>query len=278
MMLIMQTSLWVVLLFLLVLLQDLVINHLYLQEEPPIVSAAGTITSISIGNTGSGYRSGIQTVNVGVGTSSTGTANIEFIGTAAISGGHIVSVAITNPGTGYTTTNPPYVVFDAPLNYDNIPLSYSSDSPGTGGAQAKIDVVVGQGSSVIEFSISNTGYGYGVNQILTLPIGGATGIPTTSSSDFEEFKITIQETDGDIFTAWSVGQLQVLDDFSNLFNGVRKTFPLTLNGNAFSIQSLPGSLVKVQDTLLIFVNDILQVPGESYFFEGGSNITFEEVS
>ena len=50
-----------------------------------------------------------QTVNVGVGTSSTGTANIEFIGTAAISGGHIVSVAITNPGAGYTTTNPPYV-------------------------------------------------------------------------------------------------------------------------------------------------------------------------
>ena len=97
------------------------------------------------------------------------------------------------------------MIFDAPLNYDNIPLSYASDSPGTGGAQGTIDVVVGQGSSVIEFSISNTGYGYGVNQILTLPIGGATGIPTTSSPDFEEFKITIQETDGDIFTAWSVG-------------------------------------------------------------------------
>ena len=48
-----------------------------------IVSAAGTITSISIGNTGSGYRSGIQTVSVGVGTSSTGTANIELIGTGS---------------------------------------------------------------------------------------------------------------------------------------------------------------------------------------------------
>ena len=63
---------------------------------------------------------------------------------------------------------------------------------------------------------------------------------------------------------------------SNLFNGFRKTFPLTLDGNSFSFNPA-GSLVKVQDTLLIFVNDILQVPGESYFFEGGSNITFEEL-
>jgi len=75
-----------------------------------IVSVAGTIQSISIGNSGSGYRPGVQTViNVGVGTFSTGTPNIEFIGTAAVSNGHIVSVAITNPGSGYTSTNPPYV-------------------------------------------------------------------------------------------------------------------------------------------------------------------------
>ena len=66
------------------------------------------------------------------------------------------------------------VLIDEPLSYSNIPLSYSSDSPGTGGAQGKIDVVVGQGSSVIEFSISNTGYGYGVGQD-TLPTG-ITGI------------------------------------------------------------------------------------------------------
>ena len=61
-----------------------------------VVSVAGTIASISIGNTGSGYRSDIQTVNVGVYTSSTGRTGIEFIGTAAASNGNIVSVAITN--------------------------------------------------------------------------------------------------------------------------------------------------------------------------------------
>ena len=67
------------------------------------VSGLGTISAISIGNSGSGYRAGIQTVNVGVALSSTSAPSIEFIGTATISNGNIVSVAITNPGTGYTT-------------------------------------------------------------------------------------------------------------------------------------------------------------------------------
>ena len=57
-----------------------------------VVSGLGTIQSISIGNSGSGYRSGIQTVNVGVGLSATGTPSIEFIGTAVVSNGNVVSV------------------------------------------------------------------------------------------------------------------------------------------------------------------------------------------
>ena len=98
-----------------------------------VVSSAGTITSISIGNSGSGYRVGVQTVvNVAVASSSLTTPAIEFIGTAAISGGNIVSVAITNPGSGYNQTNPPSVVFDDPLSYSDIPLIYSTSSSGTG--------------------------------------------------------------------------------------------------------------------------------------------------
>ena len=241
------------------------------------VSGLGTISTISIGNSGSGYRSGIQTVvNVGVGTSSTGIPNIEFIGTAAISGGHIVSVAITNPGSGYTSTNPPYVFFDSPLSYTNIPLSYSSDSPSVGiGTQATIDIVVGQGSSVIDFEIKNTGYGYKVGEILTLPVGGAIGIPTTSAS-FEEFQITIDKTFTDEFTGWSVGTLQVLDDIEQYIDGDRKSFPLTLAGNVVSIVASKGSKIDVQDVLLVFVNDILQVPGIGYVFNGGSILTFTE--
>jgi len=434
-----------------------------------IVSAAGTIASISIGNSGSGYRSGIQTVNVSIQRESLTTADIVAIGTAAITNGHITGVAVTDnrvfyvprdisnvgytsitgittittstahglivgnevvlsgiaftcdyapgvgiqsavynnvtgimtvtttgahglsvtgkssdvllTGLGFTcalgvgihtyprTTDPVYcgtqvtgvssatqftvnagistvptfyvsggiaqpvlvaprgnnnsssgqdpafagtpvltvinstkfevnsgistrphnysrcgkvnqllkVIIDAPLSYSNIPLTYSSLSPGSGGAQGKVDVVVGQGSSVIDFEVTNGGYGYGVSQLLTIPVGGSTGIPTTSSyTENREFRIEVQEVDGDSFTAWSIGQLQVLDDVSSLFDGSRKTFPISAGGNSFSIQSSPGSLISVQDTLLVFVNDILQVPDLSYFFNGGSNITFEE--
>ena len=242
-----------------------------------IISGFGTISSISIGNSGSGYRSGIQTtVNVGVGTSSTGSGNIEFIGTAAISGGHIVSVAITNPGTGYTHTNQPFVVFDDPVSYSNMRLFYSSSSAAGVGTEATVDVVVGNGSSVIDFEIQNTGYGYREGAILTVAIGGTTGIPTSTSYSGNEFQITVDEIADDKFAGWSVGTLQVLDNIEELIDGVRKDFPLKLNGAITSIVSSPGSKINVQDVLLIFVNDILQKPGGGYEFSGGSTLTFTE--
>ena len=243
-----------------------------------IVSGLGTISSISIGNSGSGYRAGIQTVvNVGVGTSSTGTGNIEFIGTAAISGGHIVSVAITNPGSGYTSTNQPFVVFDDPVSYSNIHLNYSSSSVVGVGTSAVVDIVVGQGSSVIDFTFRNTGYGFGNGEILTVPVGGLTGIPTSSSfSTANEFQLTIDEVFNDAFSGWSVGQLQALDNIRDFIDGTRKDFPLAQAGNTISIVAGKGSKINVQDVLLIFVNDILQVPGEAYTFTGGSIIKFTE--
>jgi len=242
-----------------------------------IVSIAGTISSISIGNSGSGYRAGIQTtVRVGVTTVSTGTRSIEFIGTAAISGGNIVSVAITNPGAGYTTTNPPIVVFDSPLSYSDIPLIYSSDSPSGFGTQATVDIIVGQGSSVIDFEIKNPGYNYGQNQILTIASGGLTGIPTDTSKTFKEFQITIDKTISDEFSGWNLGELEVLDKIENKFNGIRKAFTISKNSSPLTIRAAKGSNIDIQATLLVFLNDVLQVPGEGYTFTGGSTITFAE--
>ena len=244
-----------------------------------VVSGLGTISSISIGNSGSGYRAGIQTVvNVGVGTSSTGIPNIEFIGTAAISGGNIVSIAITNPGIGYTSTNQPFVVFDDPLSYSNISLEYSSSSLTGSGTQAKANIVVGQGSSVIGFEIVNEGYGYGVDQTLTIPVGGTTGIPTTRSfaGVSSEFQITIEEVYNDNFAGWTVGDFQVIDPLDSLFDDKSTSFPLKINGAQKTIQSKPGSNVNVELTLLVFINDILQVPQNGYTFNGGSYINFTE--
>ena len=90
----------------------------------PLVSAGATVEftsdgkvkSVSIGNSGSGYR--VRPGNVGMGstasiggvgiatvvrvgvsaTTSTGTPNIQFIGTAAVTNGRVVSIAVTNTG------------------------------------------------------------------------------------------------------------------------------------------------------------------------------------
>jgi hypothetical protein len=238
-----------------------------------IVSGLGTISSVSIANSGSGYRVGVQTVRVGVQTSDNNGFYLKFIGTAVVSNGNIVSIGITNPGVGYTSSNPPKVVIDTPLSYSDIPLVYSSSSSGFGTA-ATVDIVVGQGSSVISFEIKNTGYGYKEGEVLTVPIGGRTGIPTESS--FKEFQLTIQNIFADKFTGWSIGELQLMDDISDLFDGETRAFPLKVSGNLVSIKASKGSNINVQDLLLVFVNDVLQVPGEGYIFNGGSIITFTE--
>jgi len=239
-----------------------------------IVSGLGTISSVSIANSGSGYRVGVQTVRVGVQTSDNNGFYLKFIGTAVVSNGNVVSIGITNPGVGYTSSNPPKVIIDDPLSYSDVPLIYSSSSASGSGASATVDIVVGQGSSVISFEIKNTGYGYREGEILTVDVDGSTGIPTTSS--FKEFQLTIQNVFSDKFTGWSIGELQTLDDISDLFDGETTTFPLKVSGNLISIKAAKGSNINVQDLLLVFVNDILQVPGEGYIFEGGSIITFTE--
>ena len=168
------------------------------------------------------------------------------------------------------------VVFDNPLSYSNIQLVYSSSSVTGFGTHATANVVVGQGSSVIDFEIVNTGYGYGNGQILTVAIGGTTGIPTTSSYSGNEFQITIDEVHVDEFSGWTVGTLDVLDKVDDFIDGVRKDFPLTKAGSIVSIVAAKGSKINVEDVLLIFVNNILQVPGEGYTFTGGSTVVFTE--
>ena len=249
----------------------------------PLVAAGGTVTidtsgqvsAVSIANSGSGYRAGIQTV-VNVGVQTDGAPNLEFIGTAAISGGHIVSVAITNPGSGYTSTNPPSVVFDDPMSYYNIPVEYSSSGPVGAGQSATVNIVVGQGSSVIDFEFRYGGFGYGEGETLTVPIGGPTGIPTDPSVTFEEFHIDIEKIFTDNFSGWTVGELQVLDKFDSLFDGTTRDFRLLLNSLPVSIQAAKGSNIDVDQTLLIFINDILQEPGKGFVFTGGSTVEFTE--
>ena len=97
-----------------------------------------------------------------------------------------------------------------------------------------------------------------------------TGIPTDTNFTFDEFQITVQKVDSDKFSAWHFGELERLDNINNEFNGVKRAFTLKRNGSPVTVRARAGSNVDVQSTLLIFINDILQVPGEAYDFSGGS--------
>ncbi len=240
-----------------------------------IVSAAGTIQAIAVGYSGSGYREQLQTVNVGVGYSDVVNFDLEIVGTASILNGNITDVVITNPGSGYTNTNPPIVYFDPPLSYSNIPLRYSSESSGIG-TEATIDIVVGQGSSVINFNINKLGYSYSKGDILTVDIGGQVGIPTVSGSEFKEFQILVDQIYNDSSSLRSIGQLIIFDPIDKLFDGKRRSFPLRLNNEQTSVLSRVGSDLEVENCMLIFIDNILQVPGESYDFSGGSILRFKE--
>ena len=178
---------------------------------------------------------------------------------------------------GGTVGKPVEIVIDEPLSYDNIPLQYSSESASGVGQSATVDIVVGQGSSVVNFEVRDFGFGYGNGEILTIPTGGTTGIPTdTTTNIFAEFALTIEDTFTDNFNGWSVGYLQVLDKLDSQFDGTKKSFRLSVNGETISIQASKGSAINVEDTLLVFINDVLQEPGVGYEFKGGSVIEFSE--
>ena len=269
-------------------------------------ASSGIVTAVSIGNSGSGYRVnpgpamgattssiggvGIATeVKVGVAfTTSRGTPVIEFIGTAAVTNGRVVSIAITqtNPVPGFTGVGSSTfeAIIDPPLPYQDIPLHYDhASTPGVGGTQARANITVGvatTGGRVIDFEITNTGFGYGNSHVLTVPTfatapGESYAIPIDAHL-FKPFKIIIDRVHHDEFNMWTMGELQALDDFSSLFNGTRKSFPLTSGGEAFAIQAASGSDVVVRETIILTINDVLQVPGEGYEFNGGGTITMTE--
>lgn len=236
----------------------------YVGTGTAVVSGFGTIT-VALGYSGSGYRNGPTTYRVFVdgGNPTTGAA-----GTFTVLDGEVDTIFMDTPGVGYTWTDVPKVRFDEPIPYDDIQLISASTGIG-----ASASIQIGTGLSITSFTLNKIGYGFTVGENLSIA-----GIPTVTSigSTFANAIFTVTETRDDEFAGWVFGKLQVLDDFSEEFNGVKKTFTLTENGTALSIEKTTGSIINLEDVLLIFINDIIQKPGEAYTFEGGTQLTFAE--
>ena len=237
-----------------------------------IVSAAGTVESVSIGNSGSGYRVGLQTNILVRALTSSG---VTTIGKANVSAGLVTSVTITNGGSGFSSATPPTLEFEKPLNYENMRLVGSSTGIG-----ASVSVRVGTASSIISFDITNFGYNYKINDVLTIEEGGQAGILTDANKVVKDFELTVLDVFNDSFAGFTFGELEKLNTFEDLFDGDRRTFPITKTIGAvatpITLRAAKGSPIRVEDNCLIFLNDIIQVPFESYVFNGGSQITFSE--
>ena len=97
-----------------------------------------------------------------------------------------------------------------------------------------------------------------------------------AGSAFKASTFTVKHTMDDEFVGWVFGKLQVLDDFSNEFNGSKTVFTLREDSTAISFEKDIGNPIIIQNSLLIFIDDVLQEPGTSYVYNGGTQIEFLE--
>ena len=158
-----------------------------------IVSAAGTIQSLSITNVGSGYTSSSVNISIAappasiIGFGASLSVSVGTTATASISvvNGSLSTVTITNPGSGYTSSKPPQVIAPIPNPvYENI--TNIINVTGNKGNITGIVTAVGIGTNLaIRFtlaSVSGLSTGYPIYISNTLVGNGVTSIVNTNSN------------------------------------------------------------------------------------------------
>jgi hypothetical protein len=242
-----------------------------------ILNASGSIIGIgTTSNFGSGYYG---TVSIGItDPNKVGTNNASINAVVGAGGSLIFSIAAG--GTGYVN---PTIQIPSP-SYENLPLIGVSrigiGSTTQTGVGLLINVEVGASSTtgigstlfeVSSFKVQRSGYGYKSGDIIT-PVGLVTS--RGLSSPLSQFQLKVLDTFTDSFAAWQFGELDYIDSIANLQDGSRTTFPLYYNSSLLSFELGSSSPIDFNSLLLIFMNGVLQKPGDSYIFEGGSTFRF----
>jgi hypothetical protein len=257
----------------------------------PLVGAAvtaivsgGSITSIGIGTTGnwgSGYRSPVS-----IAVTESGHTGVGATISAIVGAGGTLSFNIIGGGTGYN--NPSIII--SPPNYENLSvtgvsrLGIGSTSASGTGLLINVDVgassTTGIGSTLFEvknFKISRPGYGFKKGDVIK-PVGLVTAYGL--SSPLSEFQLTVLDVFNDSFAAWQFGRVDYIDSIKNLQDGIRIRFPLYYNSQLLSFETndsdLDSQLIDFNSLLIIFINGVLQKPGDSYNFNGGTTFSFTE--
>jgi len=247
--------------------------------------ATGSIISVGIGTTdilGSGYRGPVSIAVTQYGGHVGNAATI----TATVGAGGSLAFNVVYGGSGYTN---PIIQVPDPV-YENLPVVGVSrlgigNTTDTGkNLLLTINVgatnTTGIGSTLFQvssFKIARPGYGFKVGDVFK-PVGLVTA--KGLSAPISDFELTVVETFNDYFSSWQFGEMDHIDSVRNLQNGNRVRFPLYYNGQLLSFEKDPTSIfserINLNAVLLIFVNGVLQTPGVSYQFEGGTTFTFSQ--
>jgi len=252
--------------------------HGLLIGELPNVNLTGIITNIFPGENrieAFGVLDIIdtQTFIISIGTSSTSYSYSSGGNVSPGSNvGFITGFRIDSGGSNYTSGNSLLPIIPSPKSYSQLSLQGGSGSGAVGDL-----VIIGAGGTTFTFELTDSGIGYRENDVLTI-----SGIPTSPyySGTHTDFSLTVDSTLRDKFSAFTFGEMLLFDDISSQANGGRVSFSLTrtVDGtkSLVSLDAVDGATFDIRNNLLVFVNDILQIPGVAYKFNGGTKITFTE--
>ena len=219
-------------------------------------------------------------------TTNTFTVNVGITNTGT---GGALKFNINNAGTGYTQ---PQIQVSAP-SYTNLPITGvsrrgigSTTDTGTG-ATISVEVgaantTVGLGSTsfvVSNFKLENNGYNFKVGDVFK-PVGLVTDRFLNTSQLINDFELTVTDVFRDQYSSWNFGQFDFIDSIKDLQDGQRKRFPILFNSNLLSFEvdenNPDSSLIDLDALLLIFVNGVVQDPGDAYTFDGGTSFEFSQ--
>ena len=247
-----------------------------------VIGAGGSIVSVGLGTQdilGSGYRG-----NVSVAVTQSPHSGLAATITATVGAGGTLSFTVVGGGSNYSN---PTINVSSP-SYENLPvigvsrLGLGATTDTGNGLLLNVEVgassTTGIGSTyfvVTDFKIARNGYGFRRGDVFK-PVGLVTD--ANLASPISEFELTVLDTFTDSFAAWQFGELDYIDSIKNYQDGTRTRFPLLYNSDLLSFEvdnnTSDSQLIDLNNILLIFVNGILQEPGTSYQFNGGTSFTF----
>ena len=261
-------------------------NHPYprsvsITSSPNGDPIAGIVTDITSTTT--------NTVTIFVGQGGGGGTGANITATVGIGG--TLAFNIVSAGTSYVN---PELIIPEPT-YENLEvegISRIGVGPTTDtGVNLLVDVEVGASSTTVgigstlfeisKFKITRPGHSFRRGDKFR-PVGLITAAHLTRQGlpPIQEFEFEVIDTFRDTFSSFQFGEIDYIDDIKNLQNGERTRFPLFFNGQPLSFEkddtNSQSQLIDLDAVLLIFVNGVLQQPGVSYEFRGGSTVTFKE--